>query len=435
MTGLGIALGIATQRRVSPPVSAPAVLRIVPHGSDEAYAVAPHAELGAVALHLMRGNAGDTTTPAISLGTNFGGWRIRGLRILPAVESDPETEATQILYEGGGSQQYALQVPGAPGDFGGIYHGFGVGGFTRETVPDLTSQHYVADFALVHTATIDWGGGAIAEISETVTLHADGSITSVTTAASDAGFDQVFLDMTMLSTAFSEVTPTGAGPVDISGVGDYAMDDHDSLTFRDPRTGLTVTVIDDVRASSAFATKYISADGTRQKLYPRLDPVAALGSETVTRKIILASTEPDPTPEYAWDGEQNGFAGFGQMFGGGVTWDAARRQVVLTRANSGPNFNRITFPMGGLTPGEIYTVATILEVEGSSASGGTTISVSASSNGGSATPATPSSASHGAPSFTFTAPAATSYLSLHQPAGTGSDNILRITRVGPVTAG
>lgn len=424
-------------------VSLVAAIRIAPISATEAYIIAPHATLGAMALHLIHGNGADMSTPAASVGAPFGAWRIRGFRALPSVASDPATQATEVIYDGIGSQELAIQLGS---EFSGQYHGFGPGATYSQTAPDLTVAGYLSAATIASGGRMFWDGGEYADWSGSITLNPDGSIS--TTMAVDMPFDALiaYLDMTIANSGFSMGSLDGGATwTDLTTLAINARLTANvaSIILRNPSTGTMMTVADNALGVAGFQIKEIQRRSGDYKIYPNINPQPAgtpLGDVSVSRTITFSAGEPDPPSLYIWDGATDGATGYNlsgaNSSAGGVTFDDVNDQIVLTRSAGGGAgvYNRVTFAMSGLTIGAQYSVAAIMAVEGGSPSGGTSVLTSVNLDGGSGTSMTPGTASAGTPSFTFTATAELMYLSLTQNYDVSSDNVLRVGRIGPVTA-
>lgn len=440
MGSIGLGLGLEQGNALSSaPSSAPTPLRIVPNGAYEAFVIAPHAELGAIAMHLIVGNGADASTPPYSIGAPFGGWRLYGYRILPGVDADPVSEATEVIYAGIGSQQYALEaLPGDSG-WGGVYHG---GLHLDTSVPDLSTERYVATFSIVATGTIAWGG-VTATVADMLGIDATGTIRSATTISSASDFMTVYLDMVQLANpGFTEATPAGGAPIALTA-GDNDLAGARSIAFRNRATGTIATVTTTVPDATDFANIVANVSGDRVKLYPKIVPGASLGTVSTERTISFAAGEPDPPPAgiLHWDGAVDGATGFavidngtdGNGLGHGQV-SFADGQLVFTRATGtgawGPA--RVVWPMFNLQVGTVYAIPTAMTVSGGNSAGGVYLGVSVHANGADATGI--GNATNGTPGYTFTATAATMYLAANQAWVSGSDNVLRIASIGPVAA-
>jgi hypothetical protein len=391
---------------------------------------------------LIHGNGADTSTPAASVGAPFGEWRIRGFRTLPSVESDPATQATEIIYDGLGSQELAIQLGS---DFAGHYHGFGPSATYSQTAPDLTVSGYLSTATIASGGRMFWTGGEYADWSGTVILNPDGSVS--TSMSVDMPFDALiaYLDMTIANTGFSSASLDGGDTwTDLSTLALNARltANVPSIILRNPTTGTKMTVADNTLDAPGFQIKEIQRRTGDYKIYPNINPQPAgtsLGTQNVSRTITFSAGEPDPPSLYIWDGATDGASGYNlsgaNSNSGGVTFDDVNDQIVLTRNAGGGTgtYNRVTFAMPGLTIGQQYSVAAIMAVTGSSGSGGTSVNTSVNSDGGSGTATSPGTASAGTPSFTFTATAELMYFSLTQNYNVSSDNVLRVGRIGPVT--
>lgn len=445
MPGFGYGYGIRRRRAMSAGGAAP-VIRIVPASATAAYMVAPHAALGAVALHLIKGNAGDESTPSASVGAPFGDWRIQGLRILPGVESNPATQATEIIYQGVGSQEIAINFGGL---YAGQYHGFGAGAAYSQTAPDMTSDHMVVSAEIESAGEMLWSA-ASADWSQSIELHADGRITTVTRV--DMAYDafDAYLDMTIVGTGFTRASLDGGETwqeLDALALNASLTANVATIILRNPTTGTTVTVTDDAMDAPGFASRRIMRRTGDYKVYPNINPQPTgtpLGSVTVARTIVLGATEADPPPPpspYLWNGEINGNSGFTNAAGfnfNQLSWDAGAKELVLTRAAGGytSGFCRVIFPLAGLTIGETYSVTLTATIVGTSGSAGVTMGVSTngSNGGGQTSPATMSAAyASGSMPYAFVATAESMYFVLNQAGAQGNDNVLRLSRIGQVT--
>ena len=429
---LGVGLDLMCVR----PARAASHIRVVPGGDREAYAIAPHAELGAIALHLFKGNGEDASTPALSLGQSFGEWRIKGFRILPGVDSDPRTEASEIIYEGVGSQELAINLGGV---FGGQYHGFGGDALYVQSTPALASESMVPAMRIESSGEIVWNS-ATATWSGTICLKPDGSLVTFASVSLAADPLEAYFNMTIVNSSFSRASLDGGETwrdlTELAINGKLAAN-VPGVILRNPLTGTTITITDDALEAPGFAVKEIQRRSGDYKIYPNINPLPAgshLGEVTVRRTIVFGAGEPDPlAPDILrWTGAEHGENGYWLTNPATPQYGFADGRIVLTRgAGSGAiPYGRVVFPMAGLTIGKNYTIPTALEVSGSSSAGGATVNLSANPDGSSAMAL--GNAAAGTPGYAFTASAGTMYLTFHQPWLSGSDNVLRIAAVGPV---
>lgn len=409
---------------------APGLFRIVPVSANEAFVVAPHPTFGAVAYRWLNGNGGDNTTPALSIGAPFGGWRIAGWSKMADVQ-DP-ISSRSIIQEGTGAAQYAIQLGDGVSLFGGTYHG-GLQNFVQN-LPDLTVAAMLPAFVAKHTTTITWAGGRTATIDETVRITADGALETTTVSTCAIDVILAYFGMSIATSGSTMARADGGAWQSISTPADYLFPTASTIELRDPVTGVQLKNTNDAITQPFFQHQKIVtfSNGNGVKIYPTINPPAPQGYGTVTvnRRQELIQTPPDPPASYLWDGTVNGNAGYTNV--GGVTFDNTSKEMVFTEPASG--FNRATFAMVGLTPGQNYSVTiTVPTITGSSPSGNTTVATSLASNGGSASAI--GSLSQGTPSFTFNATNATMYLSLTQQSGAPIDSVARVSRITqPVAA-
>lgn len=296
--GIPIALGYGQSGASAPPI------RVVPVSATEAYLVAPHPALGAIALHLMKGNGTLAGTPADSVGAPYGDWRIQGFRALPGVTSNPATEATEIVSSGIGAQQVAIRRT-TGGGWVGHYHGFGAGATYAQSAPDMTVAAMVSTAEIVSTGRGLWSDGAYVDFSDTVRLTAAGAIESATTAIMPFDPNVAYLDMTIVGPGFTRASfDGGATWSDLTTLvaGDSTRDKRAAnvatVILRNPSTGTTVTITDDALNGTPGRYKEIVRRANDYKVYPDLNPTPAgtlLGTATVNRAITFAKTVPDPT--------------------------------------------------------------------------------------------------------------------------------------------
>lgn len=456
LAALGIFAAPATAQRIGPgrvihasvgvglgTLGADAAIRVVPISSTEAFLVAPHAQLGAIALHLVKGNPPGTPLGSADAGGVFGDWRIYGFRVLPSVASDPVSQASETIYAGTGSQQIAINVGGV---FAGQYHGLGAGAAYSQTAPSLTAAAMIVDATIASAGELRWSG-ATATWSDSFALRADGSIATSATATLPADPFNSYLDMTIVSRAFSRASLDGGATwVDMSGYGEWQELPASvaSITLRNPATGTTITVTDDALNGVPGRLKVVTSRSSDFKIYANLDPSPTgtqLGTVSVTRTITFGKTAPDPIvpTTYVWRGAvdyNTGYVTSTSWNNAMRSWDATAKQLVFTRAaNVAGGTHRTLFLMTGLTPGQAYTLPILGQIIGSSGSAGVTIGVSTDlANGGSqgATVMNMSAAvASGTTPYTFTATAATMALVINQGAASG-DNVFRLSTIGPL---
>lgn len=300
---------------------------VVPVSASEAYVVAPHPSLGAIALRLVKGNAGSVTTPSNSIGLPFGNWRLYGVRRLAAVTDNPATNYREIISDDVGSQQYAMAFNSI---YGGVFHG-GLT-FNTEGVIDLTIPQYVPSFSLAVTFTIDWGLGVTTTGTDTLTLTPSGELKSDTTILGGPILDPVYLDMTIASSAFDRAK--GLVDADYTALimnadgttdTDYSFNTSDTMLMRNRASGTIVTVTDDSRASAEFNRKWVrrspvGSNSQRSKLYAKMvsAPLTPFPANRVQRTITFSKSTPDV---FSWTAAAGG-AGYDGTYpwpGGTVT--------------------------------------------------------------------------------------------------------------------
>lgn len=279
---------------MTPPVL---IYRVVPVDAYEAYIVAPHGVLGAVAYHFVYGNGNQPVDqePLDSIGAPFGKWRIRGVKILPSVNSDPETEYSQIVYSGIGSQQTAINVGTAGAElYVGHYHGGQKNAAQSGVI--MTQPAMLANAELIETFEADWPTGEHADFTCTLRLNPDGSLTSINRVVMPHDALSAALDIPMLSTAFKAMSlDLGGSWIDISALSSNYPANVDEVWFRNGTTGLIAKFANDASASPSFDRKFVSVTTGRVKLHSRFNPAdgAPLGDVTCTSTWSYAYSEPD----------------------------------------------------------------------------------------------------------------------------------------------
>lgn len=291
---------------------APAVLRVAPVDAFTAYVIAPHDELGAVAWELVYGNGDNPVdqAPADSIGAPFGGWRLAGVRTLPDVMANPETEFTEIIYSGIGSQGVAINVAvGAGTSYAGDYHAGKSN--SVQTGSDPTSAAMLALFEMVENYTINWPddgeGPRIGNVTSSLVIDGTGSLTN--TNRFIGAFDTLTaaLSLLMVESDFTRASvDQGETWADISANGSYApaatkaTPGAHEVWFRRPLTGTIIKAIDNAQTASNFKEKYWDRNSDRVKLRNRFDTPdgGAFGDETCVVTYSLATSEPDPLPTW-----------------------------------------------------------------------------------------------------------------------------------------
>lgn len=290
------AIGIVPGGSPLAPPAAP--IRIVPISATEAFLIAPHATLGAVALHLIHGNGPTPGFTAADAGGVAGGWRIQGFRILPSVASNPVSQATETVYQGFGSQQIAINVANI---WAGHLHGFGVGAAYSQTAPNLTQAGMIAATPIGSQGDFKWTA-ATGAWSDSFTLNADGSISTSATVTLAADPLQAYLDMTIVGAGFTRASLDGGATwLDLGGMAQWQTlaASVPSILLRNPKSGTTVTIADDaLGGSTQIVGKVITCRTTDYKIYVDLNPLPGgthLGSVSVERTISFGASTPDPT--------------------------------------------------------------------------------------------------------------------------------------------
>jgi len=304
-------------------VSAPQFIRVHPVDSTEAFVIAPHSALGAIALRFFKANDGDASTPSSSVGTPFGGWRLAGIRRLVNVEADPLAGYMQFVSNDIGSQQFAIRLAAT---YAGVYHG----GLTHNSqiftsMADLTVAAYISAFVFYSTFTLDWGGGNTMTGNEKITLFPDGHIETATYIAGGLEFDPVYLDMTIFDNMFDRGRAVGDANwtkllSNVDGVSDidYAFSGADAVQLRDRASGIIATVTDDSRASARFDSKWLRRSplggSMRSKLYAKLKSAVGVvfPATTVRRSIVFSKDAPDA---FSWTASADGFDGVSKASG------------------------------------------------------------------------------------------------------------------------
>jgi hypothetical protein len=294
-----LAIGMSLWPCASPAPSAGPV-RVVPVSTNEAFLVAPHASLGAVALHLIHGNGGDPATPADSVGAPFGGWRIRGFRVLPTVASDPRGVDAEIVSDGIGAQQIAIRR-GTGGGWAGHYHGFGPAAVIAQDGPDLLQPGMLPAAQLSAAGRATWHDGAHFDFAETIALTPDGAIATIADVAMPSDPNIAYLDMTIVGQAFIRASLDGGTSwidlLDLDPAFGTVQANVATVLLRNPVTGTTVTVTDDALDGTPGRSKMIMRRPGDFKIYADFNPLPAetpLGSVAVHRTITLGRTVPDP---------------------------------------------------------------------------------------------------------------------------------------------
>lgn len=280
--------------------------RLVPNGTHEFFVVAPHANVGAIALHYVNGNGSGGTVPGGSIGGFLGGWRVKGIRRLAAFGDNPISGAAEVIFEGLAAWEYAINF--GSGGFGGAYHGYGsTSGSFYQSVPETTVGRPLSIATNSHEAVIGWNEGS-ASVKHFRRLNTDGSIASRTTLTMSHDPLTAFVAMATLGPAFTRMSLNlGSTWSDISNTGSADVThpaDVDEVWFRNPTTGLVVKVYDDARALGSttsggkFREKYVTSrvvGNTDRKLYTRVDKPdsgSQLGTIVVNQKIDFAITTP-----------------------------------------------------------------------------------------------------------------------------------------------
>ncbi|WP_088183561.1 hypothetical protein [Sphingobium sp. Z007] len=279
--------------------TAVAILRTVPISAYEAYVIAPHATLGAVALHLIYGNGTNPVdqTPADSLGAPFGGWRIQGFRTLPSVASNPVTEYSEIIYSGVGSQEYAINVNNV---YGGTYHG-GLNSYVQ-TGPDMTQAAMLPAMQLDHTATISWTGGEVAQLTGGLEFLSQGVTRTTHRMVAPHNTLTVALALFQLSPAYTRAsTDLGATWADVSAGGYYDTSAVNEVWWRNPTTGTIAKVLLDRAGATNFEESNFDVSVSRVKYRARFDTPSSgnFGDQTVRATYSFAASEPDPIPSWS----------------------------------------------------------------------------------------------------------------------------------------
>lgn len=274
-------------------------IRMVPIDAYEAYAIAPHDELGAVALHLIYGNGANPAdqSPPDSLGGSFGAWRIRGFRTLPSVESDPATEYSEVIYSGVGSQEYAINVNNV---YGGTYHA-GLDDYVQ-TGTDVSLAAMVAALLLDHMATINWAGGETAQMTGKLEFFAQGVARTTHRMVCPYNTLTAALALFQLSTAYTRAsTDQGETWIDVSGTGYYDMSAFDEVWWRNPSTGTIAKVQLDRSGATNFEEANFDVSSSRVKYRARFDTPSSgqFGDQTCIATYSFAASEPDPVPSWS----------------------------------------------------------------------------------------------------------------------------------------
>ena len=431
VSGTPVTIGSATLRvtdafgRIADfTIGAPAnTMRVYSVSATEGYYIAPHPTLGAVAMHVITANNGDTSTPSNSVGVAFGAERIAGFRVLPSFDADPVTGYSSILSEDIGSQQMALRLTSNQ-LFAGIFHG----GWTvnSKTVTPITASTAISEGRIITSGVLDFGGGNTMGASDNVVLKPDGSFQSTTSIAGGLIMDPVYLDMTIAEYVFDRAKALGDASwtkliSNTDGVtdADYSFAAADAVILRDRASGIEITVTDDVRANPRYSSKWVRRSpvggSMRSKLYARLASATgvAMPAATVNRTITFAKTAPDSSP--SWSAAVDGYDGMGKA--SGIVMPTLTSGVMrFTR--SATTQTRAKFRMG-VVPGGNYRLSISTAIAGGGAtasSNGMTYAVTYDGIDSIQTPAPIVSVNYSTLTATgyvdFTAPAGTSVVQL-----------------------
>lgn len=279
-------------------IGVPATMRIVPIDDFEAYVIAPHDGLGAVALHLIYGNGDNPIdqTPADSLGAPFGGWRIRGFRTLPSVESNPETEFTEIIYSGVGSQEYAINVNNV---YFGTYHG-GLDEYLQTGTSVLLAA-MIASLRLDHVATGRWPGGEVAHMTGALEFLVQGVTRTTHRMVCPYNTLTAALALLQLSPAYTRAsTDQGETWIDVGASGYYDMTAFAEVWWRNPTTGTIAKVLLNHSGATNFQESNFDVSASRVKYRARFDTPDSgeFGDQTCIATYSFAASEPDPVPTW-----------------------------------------------------------------------------------------------------------------------------------------
>ncbi len=409
---------------------------LLPISADAFWVRTPSPWGTALAHHIVRNNY----TAASSNGAPSECWRRIGTVEIATVASDPTSPLFSYYAGTGGALDYALMRSG--GTYGGSFHGgetaMAMALLGDGRVLDHTQAASFSTFKIARPggqgrqSTITWPDATTMSVEFLLSINSDGTIEETGSLTSTAAFATQYIGIDAFDYPSFGQRITSQGTVNTASDSDISSGDGD-VTYRAGATGHTARIQSNIPSATRYQKTTTDNQTTQVKHYPTLASTSggAFGTVSWSRTITFGKGEPDPPVVLHWQGSVDGATGY-TTIQNGTQYSFASNKIVLTRSGAASGAARVLFAMTGLSVGQQYSVPTVLEVTGGSPSAGTTVVVSVNSNGASGTQI--GTASSGTPSFTFTATASTMYFYFNQTGTTGSDNVLRIAEIGPVTA-
>ncbi|BBC72935.1 hypothetical protein AEB_P2067 [Altererythrobacter sp. B11] len=267
-------------------------VRIQAVNANLAYVLAPHHELGAIALKFQRNIGG---SDAADSGAPWEPWRLTAIYAVGDIDDDPTSGVT--LGSDIGAWDYAFQS-GAVRPYGGSYHGGEV--VLEYAGPDLLQSGYVPSFSFRQRSRITFANAVQIEMTHDFALDGMGTVRESVTATSAGSVNTRTLGMIILDSAFSAFSTDGGAsytelPADNSTVD---LGDPTDLLLRNPITGHTVRQITDAPSRPQY-TRISARRQARTKTYNEFDTAGALGTIAMERTLTFGATEPDPLPSWA----------------------------------------------------------------------------------------------------------------------------------------
>lgn len=290
-------------------------MRVVSVNAFKSYAIAPHGDFGAIAMELVYGNgsnAGDQN-PADSVGAPFGKWRFSGLRTLPSVLSNPETEYTEIIYSGIGSQGVAINVLKSDGGtlYFGDYHAGKYNSVQTGTDPTVSAMVALFEMLEVYESLLPADArnpdGRTAYVNSLIRLNENGSITNTNMVRADFDTLTAALALLMLNTGFTRYsTDLGLSYQECVTTGFYDVTAFNEIWWRNPTTGTIVKAALDLSGTSNHEESNFDVSSSRVKFRARFDTVENpqvpnsdwFGEQTCSVTYSLAASAPDPVPTW-----------------------------------------------------------------------------------------------------------------------------------------
>lgn len=234
--------------------------RLVPVDGNTFYIISEHATLGAIAFRFQRNNAGDSSTPAGSIGPPFEPWRHTGTYELSSISSNPANPLATFSEDILPQDYFMKRTTGLL--LGGSYHGGEVvnsSSITKDFVPvDISVETYGIDFKIDYVSTITWASG-FATVDSSTEINANGQLINTMTFYCPYGLTEPVLGTVIGSGDYVEagfVWGSATGTVPLLE-GKTLLGKSTQVTLRNPTTGQKITIDSNLPGMTSYSSTFV----------------------------------------------------------------------------------------------------------------------------------------------------------------------------------